>query len=96
LNTLLVALKIPPDGSGKPISGEGPDDPCQGLAEAVLVEGGSPAPPSPSRTRRNPLEQSLVNSRMLERLDSVVGKPFHDNSSSGDWCLVPVEETLLL
>jgi hypothetical protein len=96
LNTFLVALKIPPDDSGKPISGECPDDPYQGLAEAVLVQGGSPAPPSPYRTRRNPLEQSLVNSRKLERLDAVVGKSFHDNSSSGDRCLVPLEETLLL
>jgi hypothetical protein len=46
--------------------------------------------------KKNLLEQSLVNRRMLERLDVVVSKPFLENSNSGDCCLVPVEKTVIL
>ncbi len=65
--------------------------------------GGCPCPgrslsdsPSPSRTRRNPPEQSVVNRQMQNRLDVVVSKPFLENSSNWDWFPVPVEKTLLL
>jgi hypothetical protein len=33
---------------------------------------------------------------MQKRLDVVVSEPFLENSSNGDWSLVPVEKTLLL
>jgi hypothetical protein len=60
--------------------------------EASLPRESPAAPPSPSRTRKNLPEQSLVNRGMLERLDVVVSEPFLENSRSGDRCLVPMEK----
>ncbi len=42
--------------------------------------------PSPSRTRRNPPEQTLVNRQMQNRLDVVVSKPFLEKQQQ--WGLV--------
>ncbi len=44
---------------------------------------GLSAPPSPSRTRRNPPEQSLVNRRMQTRLYVVVSEPFLETAAMG-------------
>ncbi len=44
---------------------------------------GLSAPPSPSRTRKNPPEQSLVNRRMQTRLYVVVSEPFLETTAMG-------------
>ncbi len=44
---------------------------------------GLSAPPSTSRTSRNPPEQSLVNRRMLTRLYVVVSEPFLETAAMG-------------
>ncbi len=75
-NTLLTALKQPLDGSGEPISGNGPHSPYTGLLEDVLIQKEIHQlllQPSELEVSWR-LEHSLMDQRVLLVLDAVVEK----------------------